>query len=184
MKNCSVLIILITMLFLVACQGDNMKGGDVAMDGNFKQIATNFRSESDILVDESAQEYMGEFDHSTFLNDLFEAIFAGKLIAYDFLDNPLSIDEVRYLYSHTDTTEVEDIDTGEMDTVLIVEELNPDDVVKIFTAEDWYFDEESFRLEKKVISMTLTTLKLDLEGEPIGYEILFKVYFNDRGQMQ
>jgi hypothetical protein len=150
------------------------------VNGDLKQIAFNFRSESNIAVEAGTADYMGRFDHKVLIDDIFEAIYAGKLRAYSFMDDPLTIEEVKYMHSHTDTTLLENFETGEMEAVVITEELNPDDVVRAYVVEDWFLDKETFTMEKRMVSMTLCTLKLDLEGEPIGHEILFKIYLDGR----
>ena len=187
MKNPILLSCFVLLQLATSCQqGEGKYNADytLATDENFKQIAAGFRSEAEIVIVKGTENYMGQFNHRVLIEDMFEAIYSGKIKAYDFMDNPMSIDEVKYIQSHTDTAEIEDIETGKLDSVLIVEELNPDEVVKIFTVEDWYLDKETFRMEKKMISMTLTTLKLDLNGDPIGYEILFKVYLDGRDQLE
>ena len=184
MKNPIILSTLLAGL-LTACQPINEAdtSGDVTLNDNYKQIAFNFRSESEIVIEEGSESYMGRFDNRAMLDEIFEAIYAGKIKAYNFLDDPLSIEEVKYMQSHSDTAEVEDIETGELEMVLITEELNPDEVIKIFTVEDWFLDTETFMMKKKMISMTLTTLKFNREGDPFGYEILFKIYLDGRDQL-
>ena len=100
--------------------------------------------------------------------------------AYDYLDNPMTIEEIKWIESHVDTVAVENFETGKLDTILVEEVLNKEDVVKVFISEDWFFDKESFNLTKDVINLTLTTLKFDPDGNEIGYEVLFKVYFNGK----
>ncbi|MBL4754174.1 MAG: hypothetical protein JKY52_11365 [Flavobacteriales bacterium] len=170
-----------------SCQqggGKNDPDYSLATDQSYTQIANAFRSESKIVVEEGTENYMGQFNHKLLIEDMFEAIYAGRIKAYDYMDTPLTIEEVQYIQSHTDTADIEDIETGEVESVVIIEELNPDEVVKVFTVEDWYLNKETFKMEKKMISMTLTTLKLNLEGDPIGYEILFKVFLDGRDQLQ
>ena len=184
MKNLNLLLAATSFLILSSCQpGGTNNGADGApeLNENLKQIAFNFRSESNIVVEDGTADYMGQFDHKVLLDDIFEAIYAGKIQAFDFMDDPLTIEEVQYKQSHTDTTLLENFETGELESVVITEELNPDDVVKVFMVEDWFLDKESFKMEKKVVSMTLCTLKLDLEGDPIGHEILFKIYLDGSG---
>ena len=187
MKTPVLLFSLVVLQLATSCQQDGGKRDtdySLATDQSYKQIANAFRSEAEIVVAQGAEDYMGQFNHKILLDDMFEAIYEGRIKAYDHMNNPLTIEEVQYIQSHTDTAEIEDIETGKIESVLIVEELNPDEVVKIFTVEDWYLDKETFRMEKKMISMTLTTLKLNLEGDPIGYEILFKVFLDGRDQLQ
>ena len=184
MKNLVLLLTATTVILLSSCQPNGNNDGDNGfgtINENFTQIGFNFRSESDIVVADGTGDYMGRFDHKVLIDEIFEAIYAGKIQAYNFLDDALTIEEVEYLQSHSDTAEVENIETGVLESVLITEELNPDEVVKLFMVEDWFLDKETFTMEKKVVSMTLCTLKLNLEGDPIGYEILFKIYLDGRG---
>lgn len=181
MKTFILLLFSLIVMSFSACQS-NERNTDTSRS-DFEQIATNFRSESEIVIQQGTEHYMGQFKHRVFLDYIFEAIYAGEITAYDFLDNPMSIEDVKYIQSHVDTTEMEDFETGLIDTILIEEKLNPDDVVKVFTNEDWFFDKENFTIEKEVVSITFTTLKLDLKGDPIGYEILFKIYFNGRDDL-
>ena len=169
---------ILAIISLSSCQPEE-RHTDIKSE-DFVQIASNFRSESEIVIVPGTEHYMGQFSHRVFLDNMFEAIYAGQITAYDFLDNVMSIEDVKYIQSHIDTVAMQDFETGLIDTVLIEEVLNPDDVVKIFTNEDWFFDKENFTVVKKVVSITFTTLKMDLKGDPIGYEILFKIYFNGR----
>jgi len=180
MKYPNLLLTAVSCLILVSCQPDSNNTGEPELNKDFEQIAFNFRSESNIVVEDGTANYMGRFDHKVLINDILEAIYAGKLRAYSFMDDPLTIEEVKYMQSHTDTTLLENFETGEMESVVIIEELNPDDVVKAFVVEDWFLDKETFTMEKRVVSMTLCTLKLNLEGDPIGYDILLKIYLDGR----
>jgi len=181
MKTPNLLLAATSFLILSSCEPDDNSDGAPELNENLKQIAFNFRSESYIVVEDGTADYMGQFDHKVLLDDIFEAIYAGKIQAFDFMDDPLTIEEVQYKQSHTDTTLLENFETGELESVVITEELNPDDVVKVFMVEDWFLDKETFKMEKRVVSMTLCTLKLDLEGDSIGVEILFKIYLDGKG---
>ena len=180
MKNLNLLLAATSFLILSSCEPDDNSDGAPELNENLKQIAFNFRSEYILPVEAGTAYYMGRFDHKVLIDDIFEAIYAGKIQAFDFMDNPFSIEEVKYMQSHTDTTFLENFETGEMETVVITEELNPDDVVRAYVVEDWFLDKETFTMEKRVVSMTLCTLKLNLEGDPIGDDILFKIYLDGR----
>jgi len=120
MKYLSLICVTATLFLFTSCEQDGGKNAadySLATDPDFKQIATAFRSESEIVVAPGAEDYMGQFNHKVLLDDIFEAIYAGKIIAYDFYDEPLSIEDVKYLHSHTDTAEIENIETGEVEEV-------------------------------------------------------------------
>jgi len=173
-----------TILFLItvisACNNDNVQGDKENILPKSIQLASNFRSETNIITPEGQEIFFGSIDNNRLIDEIFKAIYSGKVQAYDYLDNPMTIEEIKWIESHVDTVFVENFETGNYETLIVEEVLNIEDVVKVFVSEDWYFDKESFNLTKDVINLTLTTLKFDLEGNEIGYEVLFKVYFNGK----
>ena len=110
----------------------------------------------------------------------FEAIYNGQIIAYDLLNEPLSIEDIKSIEHSIDTIAVENIQSGEMEMQILEMMLNRStDYVKIFVKENWDFDPKEFKMKKEVVNMTFTKIKFDLEtGESLGYEALFTVYFS------
>ena len=100
------------------------------------------------------------------------------MIAYDLLNYPISKDEIKALEHSIDTAYIENFETGEMEAAVIENQLDRNDIIKIFLREDWIFNEDAFSMKKDVISMTLTTAKFDNDGNMIGYQALFSVYFS------
>jgi len=141
-------------------------------------LAENFRSESSISVPKEDEIWIGSFDNRRLVDVVFDAIYEGKVIAYDLLNNPISKAEIKALEHSIDTAYIENFETGEMEEAVIENQLDRNDIIKIFLREDWIFNEDAFSMKKDVISMTLTTAKFDNEGNMIGYQALFSVYFN------
>ena len=141
-------------------------------------LANNFRSESSISVPKEDEVWIGSFDNIQLVDAVFKAIYDGKVKAYDLLNNPMSIEEIKELEYSVDTAYIENIDTGEMEATVIEYALDRNDIVKVFLREDWIFNEEEFSMEKDVVSMTLTTVKFNSEGDMLGYQALFTVYFS------
>ena len=141
-------------------------------------LAENFRSESSISVPKEDEIWIGSFDNKRLVDVVFDAIYEGKVIAYDLLNNPISKAEIKALEHSIDTAYIENFETGEMEEAVIENQLDRNDIIKIFLREDWIFNEDAFSMKKDVISMTLTTAKFDNDGNMIGYQALFSVYFN------
>jgi len=147
-------------------------------DSKAMVLAENFRSESSISVSKEDEIWIGSFDNMRLVDAVFDAIYGGKVIPYDLLNNPLSLDEIKALEHSIDTAYIENFETGEIEEAVIENQLDRNDIIKIFLREDWVFNEDVFSMKKDVISMTLTTAKFDNDGNMIGYQALFTVYFS------
>ena len=145
-----------------------------------KFIPENFRSEASIVVSEDDEIWIGSFDNKKLVDATFEAIYNGDIIAYDLLNEPLSIEYIKSIEHSIDTIPIEDIETGEMRMLITEEILNRStDYVKVFVKENWDFDPKEFKMKKEIVNMTFTSIKFDIEtGEALGYEALFTVYFS------
>jgi len=180
MKKTNILFILLLLMSNISCIHNSDQAGEVETPPNELKLASNFRSETNIIVPDGQEVFFGSINNDLLIDEIFKAVYEGKVQAYDYLDNPMTIEEIQWIESHVDTVVVENFETGILDTMIVEEALNKADVVKVFISEDWFFDKESFKLTKDVHNLTLTTLKFDLEGNEIGYEVLFKVYFNGK----
>ena len=90
---------------------------------------------------------------------LFEAIYREELIPYDYISNePLSLKDIKDLENNT--------------------EFSRNNVGKIQFSEEWYFDQDNLRMEKRVNSLSLGYEVFDLEGNLRGYKPAFLVILN------
>jgi hypothetical protein len=98
-------------------------------------------------------------DREGLVNMIFEAIYLAELIPYDHLSNePLSI---------------RDIENLENDP-----EFSRKTIGKIQFSEEWYFDRDNLRMEKRVNSMALGYEVFDIAGNLRGYKPAFMVILN------
>ncbi len=180
MKKKTILYIFVLLSSMVACVNNSEQSDHTSLAHKDLKLAANFRSETNIIVPDGQEEFFGSFDNDLLIDEIFKAVYGGKVQAYDYLDNPMTIEEIKWIQSHVDTIVVENFETGILDTMIVEETLNKDDVVRVYISEDWFFNKETFGLTKEVHNLTLTTLKFDLEGNEIGHDVLFKVYFNGK----
>ena len=166
---------LAALLFLCSCESQQPTAQEEA-EGVV--LAENFRSESSISVPKEDEIWIGSFDNMRLVDAVFDAIYEGRVVAYDLLNNPMSQAEIKELEHSIDTAFIENFETGEIEEAIITNELDRTDIVKIFLREDWIFNEEEFSMDKDVVSMTLTTAKFDNDGNMMGYQALFTVYFS------
>ena len=172
-------LILASSMILMGCSNDPSQEAIVSSNQSIR-IAENFRSEASIVVSEDDEIWIGKFDTEKLIDATFEAIYNGDIIAYDLLNEPLSIEYVKSIERSIDTIAVENIETGENEMQIIEQTLNRStDYVKVFVKENWDFDPKEFKMKKEVVNMTFTSIKFDIEtGDALGYEALFTVYFS------
>ena len=114
MKNAYIFLVPAILLAAFSCKNSPSGNDGLAGNENLVLIGSKFRSESDILAPKSEEDYLGNFNNKLLLDEVFKAIYEGRVQCYDYLDNPLSIEDVRKMESSVDTTLVENFETGEL----------------------------------------------------------------------
>ena len=105
------------------------------------------------------EDCLRDLDREGLVNMIFEAIYREELIAYDHLSHePLTVADIKNL---------------EKDA-----EFSRDNVGKIQFSEEWYFDQDNLRMEKRVNSMSFGYEVFDLTGNLRGYKPAFMVILN------
>lgn len=90
-------------------------------------------------------------------NILFNAIYQGRLQAYDYsTEEPMSIEEVRAFEKENDRNKI----------------------AKVQFVEEWYFDENKLKMGKRVNAIMMAYEIRNLKGEVTGYKAGVKVYLN------
>ncbi len=90
---------------------------------------------------------------------IFDAVYAGEATAYDYFEEKqLSIDEVKEMEQR--------------------EGFSRDNIGRIQFVESWYFDENNFRLIKKVNAIMFGYQSFDFNNQVKGYKAGIKVYLN------
>ena len=87
------ILILSISVILIGC-GNGSLDESSNVPSEFVRIAENFRSEASIVVSEDDEVWIGKFDNKKLIDATFEAIYNGEIIAYDLLNEPLSIEHV------------------------------------------------------------------------------------------
>jgi hypothetical protein len=96
-------------------------------------------------------------DRDKLIGNIFDAVYAGKLKAYDILSNSeLSVNKVRKLEKEKD--------------------FDRSRIGKIQFTELWLFNEQDMSMEKTVRALALGYELYDSEGKVRGYKPVFKVY--------
>jgi hypothetical protein len=105
------------------------------------------------------EDCLRDLDREGLVNMVFEAIYRDELIAYDHLSHePLTVADIKNL---------------EKDA-----EFSRDHIGKIQFSEEWYFDQDNLRMEKRVNSMSFGYEVFDLSGNLRGYKPAFMVILN------
>lgn len=100
-------------------------------------------------------------DRTALANIIFNAIYNGKLTAYDYQqEKPMTIKEVQELEK----------------------EYSRDKIAKIQFIEEWYFDEKEMKMGKRVNEIMLAYELNNFDGEIRGYKAGVKVYLTDKSK--
>ena len=124
-------------------------------------------------------EYTGG---GAFIEILVDAVKKGKVQAYGILDDrftsALDIEAFNQSLGGTwDTTEVPDINTGEVTTVVTRKEFNVNSVTKYRIKEDWIFDRNSGRLKVQIVGIAPIKDNYGPNGEFLYSGPMFWLYY-------
>lgn len=108
----------------------------------------------------------------------------GSLTAYDdFLGDgdqfkkPLLASELQGILERIDTLTRENVDTGEMEQVLVPTKVEARDVLWYKLKEDWIFDKQRSKLDIRIIGIAPMIADKDESGALRGRKTLFWLYF-------
>lgn len=106
-----------------------------------------------------AEECLRQLNREALVDMIFNAIYRQELLPYDYFSNRvLSVNEIKEL---------------EKDP-----EFSRTNIGRIQFMEEWYFDEENLRMEKRVNSLSLGYEVFDSSGKLRGYKPAFMVKLN------
>ncbi len=114
---------------------------------------------------------------------IYDAIANGDLRVYSSnTDNEFTLlldkSEVdRTLGAGTDTTEMEDPETGELRTIVMSNEFSSDVIKKYLLKEVWYFDKKHTRMDVRIIGICPIVEMMNAEGNRLDQKLTFWVYF-------
>ena len=112
------------------------------------------------LEDTWASEKIENFKKDDFVNIIFEAIYNGRIKAYNYhTGDEMTLKKIRTLENS--------------------EEFDRSKIGKIQFEEDWYFNEKEFILSKKIKSIILAYEVIDQFGEIRAYKGAFLIPLNE-----
>jgi len=117
-----------------------------------------------------------------FIEILVDAVKKGKIKAYSTMDDrfttPMSKDQIMEAFvGKTDTTDVEDPETGEMKRVINHRDFNPDLITRYRVKEDWMFDRNLGRMIVRIIGIAPMQDKYNDDGSFRASSPMFWIYY-------
>ncbi|MBL4754411.1 MAG: gliding motility protein GldN [Flavobacteriales bacterium] len=110
-----------------------------------------------------------------------EGIIEGTITAYDPIDDefrtPLTKDEVLAKLTQIDTSMEENFETGELEQVIVTNEVLATDMRRYILKEDWFLDRQRSVQEVRIIGMSAQVAKKDESGNEMGLADLFWIYY-------
>ncbi len=120
-------------------------------------------------------------DRQSLFHVIADGLNSGQLHDYDALDDEFAIELTptltKAVLEPTKQILKQDLETGEMDTVIVPDPISASAISKFFVKEDWFFDKQRSVMDVRIIGIAPMKLKRDENGEARGDEILFWVYF-------
>ncbi len=117
-------------------------------------------------------------DRETLLNNIFERVLSGDVQAYDYFNEPLSVNQVRsLLVDSIHQTLVRPVDPYPEYDTLIISEITPADISMIRFLEEWKYDEKTLKLDKKIFAMS-PVMMVTINGQKITRP-LFWIYTDE-----
>jgi len=164
------LIIILIIACITACKQQNSKPSVTGKAKtlkdttllNFQSIAESIRY--DVIIknpdtdDEWTETCLKGLDREKLVNEVYKAIYAGKVKAYDYYtDEPMSVNQVKEIEKQAESDGAE--------------------IAKVQFLEDWFFDPATFNFYKKVHFIMLAYEILDENGNARNYKAAFYVPF-------
>ena len=126
-----------------------------------------------------------ESSRQKLVSTILTAAYEGKVQAYDYFNNPLSVEALKRI--GVDTTYRTLTRTtppyAEYDTV-ITSKIEIADITKIRFLEEWYLDEENMVIEKKILAIAPVVDKYDHEGNFMGLFPMFWIYKDELDELK
>ena len=116
-----------------------------------------------------------------FVKYIFDAAYSGKIKAYNYDDQPLTVDQVKAIGNETDTIRSTRPypPYDEFDTI-VSNVLDLRDIHRITFLEEWYINEKNMQITKKVVGVCPALTIFEDSNAVKGYKPLFWLYFDDK----
>ncbi|MHC1706226.1 MAG: hypothetical protein AB9842_01760 [Bacteroidales bacterium] len=115
----------------------------------------------------------------SFVKDILNSAYSGKLKAYDIFHKPLTVNDVKAIGNRSDTITGTSPYPPYNDTVMVIkQELDLQHITRVRFLEEWRMDETSLQFEKKILGISPIIESYDEQGNLRGYMPLFWVYID------
>jgi hypothetical protein len=172
------------LFFYVFCAGLALLSYSCKEESAKKKPLTE-RIQYDVLVKSPGPDYpwwvqnLEGPSREKMVGAILKAAYEGRVKAYDIGHKLLTPEEVKAIGNRTDTIIGTSPNPPYNDTVMVMkQQLEINNIDRIRFLEEWYFDEATLQVEKKVFGIALVRNNYDEQGNFRGLEPLFYVYFN------
>ena len=176
MKNYLSLLIILFVVALVSCHKSE----------NNKKIITE-RIQYDVLIkspDADMDWWIQNIEgakREELVKMILDKVYEGKIQAYDYLNKPITAEEVKNIGKRNDTLLMPSMEPPYEDSLVIINEsLKVNDITKLRFLEEWSIDEKTLMIEKRLLGLSLVKEDFDANGELRGYKPLFWIYFDKK----
>ncbi|OPZ99801.1 MAG: hypothetical protein BWY70_00875 [Bacteroidetes bacterium ADurb.Bin408] len=180
MKKFFAFTVLIMAMFIVSCHNSEVS----------KKIITE-RIQYDVLIktpDADMDWWIQNIEgakREELIKMILDKVYEGKIQAYDYLNKPMSAEEVKNIGKRNDTLLMPSIEPPYEDSVVIINEsLKVSDITKLRFLEEWSIDQNTLIIEKRMLGLSLVKEDFDANGELRGYKPLFWIYFDKKYPIQ
>lgn len=115
------------------------------------------------------------------VNLIFEEVLSGKLKAYSAVDlmnlKEIPIEEINEIGHRIDTITMTDPVTLNDSTIVIEQVLDRKTIKKFSVIQDWFYNKQTKKMETKIIALCPIRERFDDQGNYLGIEPLFYVFF-------
>jgi len=115
----------------------------------------------------------------TFINTLIDAVLSNKVKAYDYAGNLMTKDLYNKYYNPTDTLDIENPETGKMESKVIKHEIDRKDITSVRFIEEWSLNTKTFKFTKRVLAVCPVLKINDNDGNFKAWMAIFYIYFDN-----
>lgn len=115
------------------------------------------------------------------LGSIINVAYSGKVNVYDENNRLLTLEQVKAIGNEPTLLKTKTPNPPYNDTIILIEnQLNIQLVTKIRFIEEWYIDDQTLEIGKKVVGMTPLIEEYFEDNTFKGYKPLFSLYFDDK----
>jgi hypothetical protein len=176
MKNLLYTAILAGVLVIVSCSNSNNNEGTTVTERIQYDVVIKT---PDADLDWWVQNIEG-MKREWLIKLILDNAGEGKVQAYDYLNTPMTADDVKNIGKRDDTLFMPSMEPPYDDSLVVISErLKISDITKIRFLEEWQINEKTLQISKKVLGMAPMRQDYSPDGEVRGFKPLFWIYFEE-----